>query len=808
MRSRGRAIAGNGGEGQACLASVAVAKAVGMAGWTVTGRSASARAGLLLLVILGIGCTPLHRTVRGIFDPDWKMAQQVTIHRDEWGVPHIEGETDASTAFGMGYAQAEDNFWQLEEDFIHSLGRAAQLYGEESLADDIVRAAFEVERLSREEYEREPPDRKAIWDAWAAGINYWIGRHPESRPRLLTRIEPWFAFARFRGVSSSTRIDGVRVRDVIAVPVGERTLVDPSQTSSSTPASGWPDFDDANAPLSRLERARTRDIEPVFEVDALEGLPGVPIESNAWAIAPSRTADGRALLFQNPHVGFFGSGQRWEVHLRSVSGWHVAGFAILGTPVVRSGHNEYLAWTHTNTGADAQDAFVLQFGHPTDSLAYRWGNEWRTATVHEADVYVRTGTGLVRQHYRFLRAHQGPVVASPDGQRIAVRIARFEDGGSLPQWLAMGRAHSFEAFRAALAGTAFPISNTMYADRDGNIFYLHGNAVPRRDTRFDWTLPVDGTNPATDWQGYHTIDELPFLLNPTAGWIQNTNATPFQATDDAANLRREAYPSYVAREPDNARARISRRILASRTDWTLGALADAAFDTHVLNAETDVPRLIDEWERLGAEDGARALAVEPAVDALRAWDRVSTTESAAMTLYVYWSEALVDAVEEADANGATGDSAPAWPLVSALEKAVTGIRTAWDTTLVPWGEVNRLQRVHTSGGEAFDEEKPSLPVAGAPGGLGIVFAFGSRTGPAGRRRYGVRGHTWIGIAALGNPIETRSIMTFGQRADPNSPHWFDQAALYARGEFKPAWFQPAEIREHAQRSYLPGQEGR
>lgn len=754
------------------------------------------RVALLLPLVFSIsaGCASVRSSVRGMFDPEWRLAQQVTIHRDEWGVPHIVGETEASTAFGMGYAQAEDNFWQLEEDFIQSLGRAAQVYGDAALADDVVRAAFEVERLSREEYQREPPDRKAVWDAWAAGINYWIRLHPESPPRLLHRIEPWFAFSRFRGISASTTIDGVRAGDVIAVPIGSRVLI--SATAQSIEHPDLP------------SHAGPSDLERIANEDPLEGEPGQPVESNAWAIAGSRTRDGHALLFQNPHVGFFGGGQRWEVHLRSASGWHVAGFAILGTPVVRSGHNEFAGWTHTNTGADSQDAFLVQFDHETDSLAYRWGDAWRPATTFESDVHVRTEAGLERQRYRFLRTHHGPVTQDESGQRFALRIARFDEGGSLQQWLAMSRATSLAEFRAALAQAAFPISNTMYADRDGNIFYLHGNAVPRRDPSLDWTRPVDGSDTAADWQGYHTIDELPQLLNPPTGWIQNTNATPFLATGEGANLRREAFPSYMAREPDNARARISRRILGAGSDWTLETLEDAAFDTHVLNAEADVPRIIDEWERLGAQDGARALHVEPAVEALRAWDRVSTTESPAMTLYVYWTEAWVNSVVEDDADGVDepAEDAPPWPLVSALERAVDRLRNDWDTTLVPWGQVNRLQRVHTSGTEPFDEDEASLPVAGAPGGLGIVFAFGARPGPDGRRRYGVRGHTWVGVAEFGERVTTRSVVTFGQSADPASAHWFDQAAMYARGEFKPAWFEPAEVEQAARRSYRPGEE--
>ncbi len=723
---------------------------------------------LVLIAVFAPACASVRHTFRSLRDPEWAMAQQVVIHRDRWGVPHIEGRTDAAAVFGLAWAQAEDNFWQLEEDFIWALGRGAQVYGESEVAFDLVRAAFEVERLSREEYAREPAERRALWAAYAAGLNYWVRLHPD-QPRLLRRFEPWFVFALFRGVSDGTVVDGVRLRDVIATPIGADEPVDSSRAG----------------PL------------PAVPADPRAGLMAGD-GSNAWAIAPERTRDGHALLFLNPHVSFFGGGQRWEVHLASATGWAVAGFAILGTPLVRSGHNEAVAWTHTNTGADAQDAWLLHFDHETDPLAYRWGDDWRRATEIETDVLIRTDSGMVRRRYRFLRTHLGPVVGSADGRRFVVRIARFEEGGSLQQWYAMSRAQSLDAFRAALAQTAFPISNTVYADREGNIMYVHGNAVPRRDTRFDWTQPVDGADPATEWQGYHDLDELPQLVNPPAGWIQNTNATPFLATGEGSNLDPAAYPSYMAREGDNARARTSREILAQQSAWTVQALEAAAFDTRVPGVQARIDQLIDAWERQGATASERMAALDPLVDRLRTWDGVSSTESTAMTAYMLWQEELQNG---SDGEAVEGGIAP--PLL-ALERAATRLREAWDTLLVPWGEVNRLQRQHTSGTTPFDDRQPSLPIAGAPPSTGMIFAFSTRPGPDGRRRYGVRGHTWVGIVELAPQVRARTIVPFGQSADPDSPHWFDQAPLYARGAFKDAWFTPHDVAAHTERSYHPG----
>lgn len=722
---------------------------------------------LLPLTLALASCAPLASAVERVFpSAAVRMARSVTIQRDEWGVPHIYGPTDASVVFGMAYAQAEDNFWQIETAFIDALGRRAELDGERAVAGDVVRAAFAVERLSREEYAREPPERRRLWDAFAAGLNHYLATHPEAQPRLITRYEPWFVFARFRAASAATTVDGVRLADVVA-----------------TPLDGAPGADD-----EREARKSTLD-----SGGASGREPDAPFGSNTWAVAPARTTAGYALLFQNPHVSFYGGGQRYEVHLQSDEGWHFSGFAILGTPMPRAGHNEYLGWSHTNSAADVRDAYEITFD-AVDSLAYRHGGETRRVVEWEDTLFVRTAGGLEPRRFRFRRTHHGPVVAGPDGRHVAIRLARFEEGGSLQQWYAMSRATNLAEFLAALGQRALPISNTMYADRDGHILYVHGNAVPKRSPGFDWTRPVDGSDPRTDWLGFHELDELPQLLDPPTGWIQNTNSTPFRATADGHNLRFEDYPPYMAPEPDNARARVSRAILAADSSWTFEEWARAAFDTRVIEADDHIPAIIDEWERLGANDPERALRLDSAIHELRAWDRVSTVESVPMTLFLLWLERM----------RRPGADTAAFARTAALEQVIARLERDWGTQRVPWGEVNRLQRIHTSGEGEFDDAGPSLPVAGAPGWAGIVFNFSTRAGADGKRRYGTSGHSWVSVVEFGPRARARSVVTYGQSADPASPHFFDQAALYAEGRLREAWFWREDVERQAVRSYRPG----
>lgn len=678
-----------------------------------------------------------------------RLAHSVTIYRDRYGVPHIYGPTDQSVVFGYLYAQAEDNFWQVEDTYIQALGRAAEVYGERMLNADLLNSELEISRLSMEEYQNSDRQMQTLCQAAADGLNYFLFKHPEIKPQLLTHFEPWYvmAFARFM------------IYQLIIFGRTNLKATDPR---------------DAAAEIKQ------------------EGMTG----SNMWAIAPARSASGHAMLFINPHQPFFGSGQWYEGHLHSGSGWNISGAAFPGAPFPVIGHNEVLGWSFTINTPNILDLYEEHFDDPKHPLNYRYGDGYRTAAEWTAAIKVKTNQGIQSRLFRLRKTHHGPIVSIRAGKTLAVRLARIEMGGQLKQYYLMGKARNFKEFRAAMSPLAVPMFNIIYADREGNIFYIYNAAIPRRATKYDWKRPVDGSDPGTEWQGYHSLNELPQLLNPPSGYLQNCNSTPYQTTD-RDNPDKERYPAYMTSDNDTPRARLSRRLLSSQAKFSFADLTKAAYDTTVIEAPTDTLKLVDEWEKLKDSDPARAEKVAELIAELRAWNGVSTLESNAMTLYALWADKKIRTPV---------DPKNAFPLITLLESVKSELEAQFGSWRVAWGEINRIQRVPPGNPqEPFSDTRPSLPVAGGPGFVGMIFNFYTRPEKAQKRRYGIAGHSFVSVIEFGPQVRALSIMQFGQSADPRSHHYFDQAELYARQEFKPAWFTLDEIKKNVESISHPGE---
>jgi acyl-homoserine-lactone acylase len=699
---------------------------------------------ILILIVLAVLFYGGANSFASVQSEEAKLARAVTIYRDTYGVPHVFGRTDASTAFGFAYAQAEDNFWRVEENFILALGRASEVYGEQSLDEDRLNHALEIPKLARAEYSRLDPRMRALCDAYAAGFNYYLARHPEVRPRLLTKIEPWYtlAFIRYNYFQNGF------ARDRSLRSLGIQTAAIDSDLKEHT-------------------------------------------GSNGWVIGPSKSASGYAMLFINPHLPFFGPGQVYEGHVHSDEGWNFTGYTRFGFPLPYVGHNENGGWVSTDNAADLADVYFETFDDPARPLAYKYGNGYRLASERVEEIRVKTANGIETRKFTMRKTHHGPIVAARDGKLFALRMSKFESDGWLREWYDMTRATSFEAMKRAMAPLNMLFGNMMYADRQGNTWYLYNGAVPKRDPRFDWTKPVDGSDPATEWQGYHTIDQLPQLTNPKTGWMQNCNTTPFLLTSDG-NPDPKQFPKYMVQEGDNPRGAISREILADKDKFTFDEWTRVAFDTRVMNAGKRLPGLLSNLkEHLEVHPDKQLTEVH---DELARWDQRSRNESVAMTVFSLWYD-RVTRNESEDA-------------FKALTEVLKTLERDFGTWRVAWGELTRLQRIDESKGEAFQDSRASIAVSGVNGNAGAVFTLYATPVDGQKRRYGVAGGTYISVVEFAPKVRALSVHTFGASSDPKSKHFMDQSALYARGEFKPSWLTIEEIRANLEASYHPGEERR
>lgn len=680
----------------------------------------------------------------------WRQrVSRVTIYRDTYGVPHVQGKTDAEVMFGMAYARSEDRFQETEAAYIQSLGRQAEQSGEDGVGWDVFFRAFEFERLGQEEYAAATPAIRALADAWADGTNYFLFKHPEITPKVSIRYQGWMLFTMYRSFAISPEAADVDLRSLAKIVL----------------------------PAARPEG---------------EG-------SNMWAVSAAKSASGYPMLFVNPHTPLL---PVYESHWISDEGWNLSGLtAYAQTAIPVKGHNEHLGWALTVNSSDMADIWEEVFDDPARPLAYRHGSGHRLAIEWRDSLRVKTAAGFETRAVTLRKTHHGPILGERSGKQLAVNFGNVDHGGLFQQWYAMGKARNLTEFKRALDINGLTYHNVMYADTAGNIFFIHAGTVPKRDLTFDWSKPVDGTDPRTDWQGYHTPADMPQVLNPPSGWMQNTNSTPFLTTTEDANPKPTDYPRYIAMHPDNWRARASRRLLTQPGRFTFDQWAAMAFDTYFYAAEREVPLLVHEWQQLVAVDPARAAVIQSMVTGLGGWDRYGRVESVPALWFTLYQRVAAPRSARADTT--------TWFRIAALEAVRAGLVRDFGTAEVPMGDVQRLQRPRERDGESYRDDRPSLGLPSADGGLvGTIFAIGTQQ-PAGmKRRYAVNGSAYVSVVEFGPKVRSRSITPFGQSGDARSKHFFDQAPLFAKGQFKPAWLSMKDIQANLEQAYRPGEEKR
>jgi len=719
-----------------------------------------------------------------------ELAQRVTIHRDEFGVPHIFGDDDESTFFGFGYAQAEDNFWQLEDVYILALGRYSELHGPQGLNSDLLNRTFEIVPRSRRDYPALDDASRRLYAAFVAGINHFLATHPNTRPRLIDKFEPWHVLAYHRHVALELTFRFTGLSD---------------------------DY---------LPRRNP-------QVWAATG-------SNGWALAGSRTASGHPMLLANPHMPWFGFTQLFEVHLHSQRAgssptpappansssptpalpestpWNFIGAAFYGSPVPALGHNDRLGWTLVTNAPDIADLWRVRFTNPDNPLAYEYDGAWRSACQWTETIRVRKSQEIEERRLTFRKTHHGPVVVREDDQTmLAAQISGLFDVVPMRQSLAMMRARTLDEFRTALAPMQLLYSNLIYADCDGNVWYVYNGRIPRRNPDVDWSRPVDGGDPATQWLGMHELDELPQTLNPSAGFVQNCNTSPFRVTD-GDNPRRERFPAYLMADADvqNRRALRSMEILRAMRGVTFDQWQQAAFDTEVHWARHELPRFAKELKRLEAESPQSAAEVRPYLEHLLAWDGRITAASTAASLCHAWYELLHGPnYPGEELRPAFKNNPPAQ--LKALVHAAQSLEALHGDWQVPYGDLYRAQRVDQVADVTdarFNDNLPSLPTLGGHGPMGVVFtqyyspSVSIPLTVSQRRRYGVAGTSYLATWEFARQgVRGASLVPFGASGDPQSPHYLDQAKLLSEQRLKPERFTEQQVIKHAVRSYHPGQ---
>ncbi len=689
-------------------------------------------------------------------------AKNVTISRDQWGIPHVQGKTDADAVFGLLYAQAEDDFKRIELNYINALGRLAEVEGEVEIWRDLRMKLFIQPAELKAQYAKSPAWLKQLMIAFADGLNYYLHTHPEVKPRLITHFEPWMALAFSEG-SIGGDIESVNLKELEAL-YGDK-----------------PELLTQHSPVTLPE----------------------PRGSNGFAIAPSRSANGQAMLLINPHTSFY---FRPEVQVTSEQGLNAYGAVTWGQFFVYQGFNQYNGWMHTSNAADVIDEFALNVTQKGDKYFYLYEGKQRPLKVVEQTLPYKAFNGMASRKIKTYFSHHGPVVRSANGKWIAVQLMN-EPTKALMQSYLRTKTRDYAGFAKVMALRANSSNNTVYADRDGNIAYFHGNFVPRRNPQLDWTKPVDGSLRSADWQGLHPVKEIIQIFNPATGWIQNTNNWPFSASGVGANSsspRVQDFPRYMWTNGENARGLHAVKVLKDAKNLDLDGLIKLAYDSELTAFESLLPSLFK------AYDVKPDPMLAEQIQSLRNWDMRAILDSTATSLAIYWAQDLVlqHGGEAKYKNIPVVDylptvSAPA--LLAALKRASQRLQDDFGKWQTPWGEINRFQRLSGDINATYDDSKPSWPVAFASGNWGSLAAYGMVAKQTTKRIYGDRGNSFVAAVTFGPRVQAKSILAGGNSGDPASPHFNDQGEMYSKGEFKDVLFYPEDVAKHTKRRYHPGQ---
>ena len=688
------------------------------------------------------------------------------IIRDDYGIPHIYGTTDADAVYGMIYAQAEDDFPRIERNYVWATGRLAEVEGEAALFSDLRARLYMSVDEAKAAYAGAPAGLKALCDAWAAGLNDYLSDHPEVTPELLTAFEPWmpmfFSEGSIGGDIEQIPLDGIKA-------FYGKEIMQPH--------------------ASEAAQKRLVDLEE-------------PKGSNGIALSGDVTESGNAMLLINPHTSFY---FRPEIHVVSEEGLNAYGAVTWGQFFVYQGFSEYNGWMHTSTYVDFIDEFEEEVVYLAGRYYYLYGEKSRQVEEREVTLKYRDGDKISQRTFPTYRTHHGPIThVNAEGKWVATKI-NWDPVNALQQSFQRTKTKNHIEFREMMDIRTNSSNNTVYADKDGTIAYYHGNFVPRRDPQFDYSKPVDGSDPRTDWNGVHTVDEVITITNPQGGWIQNANSTPFTAAGKNSP-KAEDYPAYMAPDKENFRGVHAVRLLEEVSDVSMQDFIDLAYDPALPAFEVLIPSLLSAYDASNGDPELRE-----AIEVLRKWDYKTSAGSLAMSLaHFYGMDILQNAKRPRERMSRmellthiTEDGTAAEQIAhftSALDKMTTDYGD-WN---MAWGEINRFQRLTGDIKQPHDDAQPSQAVGMASGRWGALAAYGARQANGSKKLYGYRGNSFVAVVEFGDKVRAKSLLAGGQSGDPMSAHFTDQVDDYIAGRFKDVPYYREDVEARAVETYSPG----
>jgi acyl-homoserine-lactone acylase len=695
----------------------------------------------------------------------WKeQAQNVTITRDNWGIPHIEGVTDADAVFGLMYAQCEDDFKRIELNYLEKLGRLSEIYGESKLYDDLQIRILIKESDAKADYKNAQPWMKKLLDSFAAGMNYYLYTHPETTPKLLTRFEPWYPLLWTDGSIGAISTADLSIGDLKAFYAGESKVGAVKKVNEDYEQTG----------------------------------------SNGFAIAPKLSKSGYAMLYINPHTTFY---FRPEVHVKSGEGLNAYGAVTWGQFFIYQGFNPYCGWMHTSSNADVADTYLEKVTTRKNKLYYQYENTLKPIKTEEIQIKYLENNKLKAKNFKEYTTHHGPIMAIEGDNWVSLKSYN-RAAKSLEQSWIRTKATGMQDYMAAMDLKANTSNNTVFADNKGNIAYWHGNYMPIRDFKLNWSKPVDGSTKDTEYKGLHEVSETVHVYNPENGWIQNCNSTPFTSAGNNSPVKTK-YPAYMAPDGENFRGVNATRLLSKVDSINLDELIKLGYDNFLPAFEVLIPGFVEKTK------DKVDLEIMPIRDMFKDWDYRVDENSIEALLAIEWAQRLNPSIRKIYVDQGEMDqvestkyfiaNASSEELIAAMRDVINTLKKNFGTWGVTWGEVNRFQRLNNNIPTENDDSQPSLAMRNASALWGCLPSFNSKTVNGSKKRYGYSGNSFVCAVEFGERIKAKSLLAGGVSGDVNSKNFNDQAEMFVNGQFKDVLFYPEDIEKNAVRKYNPGQ---